>query len=85
MLSFYLDEEAFDREFMSWPGVKCNPHKLGMHYILPTEMLKKKDKDAVAEPRSGPEPQNPDAPAQLDFEGEEGMQQLERKKILAIR
>jgi hypothetical protein len=35
MLPFYLDEEAFDKEVMSWPGVKHNPHKSGMHYILP--------------------------------------------------
>jgi hypothetical protein len=27
MISFYLDEEDFDKEFMSWPGFKCGPHK----------------------------------------------------------
>jgi hypothetical protein len=42
MLPFYLDEEAFDKEVMSWPGVKHNPHKSGMHYLLPTELLKKR-------------------------------------------
>jgi hypothetical protein len=45
MLSFYLHEEAFDKEVMSWPGVKCNPHKSRMHYVFPTEMLKKKGKE----------------------------------------
>jgi hypothetical protein len=48
MLPFYLDEEAFDKEVMSWPGVKHNPRKSGMHYILPMELLKKKDKDVEA-------------------------------------
>jgi hypothetical protein len=42
MLSFYLDEEAFDKEVISWPGVKRKPHKSGMHYLLPLELLKKK-------------------------------------------
>jgi hypothetical protein len=42
MLSFYLDEEAFNKEVMSWPGVKHNPCKSGMHYIMPVEMLKKR-------------------------------------------
>jgi hypothetical protein len=44
MLSLYLDEEAFDKEVMSWPRVKCNPRKSGMHYIIPDALLKKKDK-----------------------------------------
>jgi hypothetical protein len=44
ILPFYLDEEAFDKEVMSWPGIKCGSCKSGMHYILPAEMLKKKDK-----------------------------------------
>jgi hypothetical protein len=45
MLPFYLDEEAFDKEVMSSPGVKCNPCKLGMHYVVPTNMLKKKGQE----------------------------------------
>ena len=45
MLSFYLDEEAFDKEVMSWLGVKCNPHKLGMHYVFPIEFMKKKGQE----------------------------------------
>jgi hypothetical protein len=45
MLPFYLDEEAFDKEVMSWPGVKRNPHKSGMHYVLPVR--------ATEEERSG--------------------------------
>jgi hypothetical protein len=42
LLPFYLDEEAFDKEVMSWPGVKHNPRKSGMHYLLPPELLKKR-------------------------------------------
>jgi hypothetical protein len=38
----YLDEEAFDKEVMSWPGVKRNPRKSGMHYLLPPDLLKKR-------------------------------------------
>jgi hypothetical protein len=54
MLPFYFDEEAFEKEFMSWPGVKHSQRKAGMHYIFPVEMLKKKDKEAREGPRSGP-------------------------------
>jgi hypothetical protein len=61
MLSFYLDEEAFDKEVMSWPGVKRNPCKSGMHYILPVELLKKKGKEAGVGPSSGSEPQKKEA------------------------
>jgi hypothetical protein len=42
ILLFYLDEEAFKKEVMSWPGVKHNPRNLEMHYIFPAELLKKK-------------------------------------------
>jgi hypothetical protein len=42
MLPFYLDEEAFDKEVMSWPGVKCNPRKSGMHYPMLAELMKKR-------------------------------------------
>jgi hypothetical protein len=42
MLPLYLDEEAFYKEVMSWPGVNHNLRKLGMHYVLPVEMLKKR-------------------------------------------
>jgi hypothetical protein len=31
---------------MSWPGVKHNLYKSGMHYILLAELLKKKGKEA---------------------------------------
>jgi len=34
LLPFYLYEEAFDKEVMSWLGVKCSPRKSGMHYIF---------------------------------------------------
>jgi hypothetical protein len=41
MLPFYLDEVV-----MSWPGVKCNPHKSGMHYVMPVELLNKRGQEA---------------------------------------
>jgi hypothetical protein len=44
MLSFYLDEEAFNKAVMLWMGVKHNPCKLGRHYIFPVDMMKKKGK-----------------------------------------
>jgi len=46
MLLFFLDEEAFEKEVMSWLCVKHNPCKSRMHYILPIELLKKKGKEA---------------------------------------
>jgi hypothetical protein len=35
LLPFYLDEEAFDKEVMSWPGVKCGPRKSrnALHFV----------------------------------------------------
>jgi len=42
MFPFYLDEEAFDKEFMSWPRVKRNPCKSWMNYVFPAKLLKKK-------------------------------------------
>jgi hypothetical protein len=85
MLSFYLDDEAFDKEVMSWLGIKRGSRKTGMHYILPAEMIKKKDKEAGEGPSSGLEPKKPDAPIQSNSEEEKEMQQLERKKRPAIR
>jgi hypothetical protein len=80
MLPFYLDEEALDKEVMSWPGVKRGQRKSGMHYIFPVELLKKKDKEAGEGPSSGPEPKKPDAPTQTDSEEEEETLQLEWRK-----
>jgi hypothetical protein len=45
LLPFYLDEETFDKEFMSWTEVKRNPCKFGMDYLLPAELLKKKGQE----------------------------------------
>jgi hypothetical protein len=56
MLLFYLDEEAFDKEVISWSGFKRNPRKSGMHYIFLVEMLKKKGKEAGVGLSSGLEP-----------------------------
>jgi hypothetical protein len=80
MLPFYLDEEAFDKEVMSWPGVKCNPCKSGMHYLLPMELLKKKGQEVGVGPSSGPEEQKKEAPVQTDSEEEEETQPLACKK-----
>jgi hypothetical protein len=42
MLPFYLEKESFEKKVMSWNNVKHNPRKLGMHYLFPAELLKKK-------------------------------------------
>jgi hypothetical protein len=55
--SLHLDEEALDKEVISWTGVKCNPHKSRMHYILLVELLKKKGKEAGVGSSAGPEAQ----------------------------
>jgi hypothetical protein len=54
MFPLYFYEEAFDKEVMSWPGVKHNPCKSGMYYVLPVKMLKKKGQEAGVGPSSGP-------------------------------
>jgi hypothetical protein len=71
MLPFYLDEEAFDKEVMSWPGVKRNLRKSGMHYVFPVELLKKKGQEEGVGLSSGPEVQKKEAPTQMDSEEEE--------------
>jgi hypothetical protein len=80
MLSFYLDEEAFDKEAMSWLGVKCNLCKLGMHYIFPAELLKKKGNKVGVGPRSGSEAMKKEAPIQTNYEEQEETQPLEHKE-----
>jgi hypothetical protein len=79
MLSFYLDEEAFDKELMSWTGVKCNLCKSGMHYILPTKMMKKKSKEVGVGPSSGLELHKKEDLTQSYSEEEEETQPLECK------
>jgi hypothetical protein len=66
MLLFYLDEEAFDKEVLSWTGVKHGPRNSGMHYIFLVELLKKKDKETGEEPSSSPEPKKPNTLVQSD-------------------
>jgi hypothetical protein len=85
MLLFYLDEESFNKEFMSWLGFKCGLRKSGMHYIFPTELLKKKDKEVGEGPSSGPEQNKPNALVQIDSKEEEETQHLKQRKRLAIR
>jgi hypothetical protein len=81
MLSFYLDEEAFNKEGMSWSRVKFNPRNSGMHYVFPVELLKKKGKEAGVGPSLGSKALNKEALAHTDSEEEEDMQPLEWKKI----
>jgi hypothetical protein len=45
LLLFYLNEEEFDKEFMSRTGIKCNPCKSGMHYLFPIDIMKKKGQE----------------------------------------
>jgi hypothetical protein len=79
MMSFYLDEKAFDKEVMSWLRVKCNLHKSRIHYIFPIELLKKKGKEAWVGLSSGPKAPKKEAPTQTESKEEE-TQLLERKK-----
>jgi hypothetical protein len=80
MLPFYLDEEAFNKDVMSWPRVKLNPCKSGIHYLLSMELLKKKGQEAGVGPSSSPEEYKKEAPVKMDSEEEEETQSLERKK-----
>jgi hypothetical protein len=54
MLLFYLDEEGFEKEVMSWPRVKHNLWKLGMHSVFHIELLKKKGQEVGVGPSLGP-------------------------------
>jgi hypothetical protein len=56
-----------------------------MHYILPAELLKKKDKEAGEGPSSGPEQKKLDAPVQTESEEEEEAQLLVQKERAAHR
>jgi hypothetical protein len=69
---------------MSWPGVKCNPHKSGMHYIFLAELLKKKGQEARVGLSLGSEVPKKEDPTQTKSEEEEETQQLERKKITLL-
>jgi hypothetical protein len=64
MVSFYQDEEAFNKEVMSWSGVKRNPCKSGIHYILHVDLLKKKGKEEGVGPSIGSDPQRKEASTQ---------------------
>jgi len=71
MVSFYLDEEAFDKEVMLWQGVKCNLCKSGMHYISPIEMMKKKGKEVGVGPSSVSDPQKKETLTHSDSKEED--------------
>jgi hypothetical protein len=53
---------------MLWPGVKRNPRNLGMHYILPEELLKKKGKEEGVGSSTGPEELKKESHAQSNSE-----------------
>jgi len=53
MFPFYLDKEAFDKEVMSWLGVKCNPCNSRMHYLFLAELQKKRGQEVGVGPNSG--------------------------------
>jgi hypothetical protein len=76
-LPFYLDEEAFDKEVMSWPGVKRNPHKSSMHYLLPPELLKKKGQEEGVGPSSSLETKKLKVQMPIESEEEEDEEPLE--------
>jgi hypothetical protein len=80
MLMFYLDEEAFEKEVMSWLGVKQKPRKFRMHYVFLVDMLKKKGQETRVGPSSGPKTQKKEAPPQTNSKEEEEMQPLAWKK-----
>jgi hypothetical protein len=79
-LPFYLDEETFDKEVMSWTGVKRNPCKSGMHYLFPAELLKKKGQEEGVGSSSGPAEKKQKVQMSMDSEDEEDAQPLECKK-----
>jgi hypothetical protein len=76
-LPFYLDEKSFDNEVLSWVGVKCNPHKSGMHYLLPPEILKKKGQEEGVGTSSTPIVKKKKVQMSTDLEEEEDKEPLE--------
>jgi hypothetical protein len=80
LLPFYLDQETFDKEVMSWNGCKCNPHKFGMHYLLPTELFKKKGQEEGVGTSSGPAEKKQKFQMSTNSEEEENAEHMERKK-----
>jgi hypothetical protein len=84
MLPFYLYEDSFDKKVISWPEVKRNPRKSGMHYIFPIELLKNKGKEAGVGSSSRLEAQKKESLAQMDSEEEEETQPLECKKRMFL-
>jgi hypothetical protein len=80
ILSFYLDVEAFDKEIMSCHGVKRKPHKSGMNYVLPMDLLKKRGQEEGVGSSSSMKVQKKESPTQMDSDEEEETQPQERKK-----
>jgi hypothetical protein len=65
---------------MSWTGIKCNPHKFGMHYLFPVEILKKKKKEEGVGSISSPVEKKQNVPMTTDSEDVKDAQPLECKK-----
>jgi hypothetical protein len=79
-LKFYLDEEAFDKEVISWTCIKHNPCKSGMHYLFSTELLKKKGQEEGVGLSSDPLEKKKRVQMMIDLDEEEDVEPLERKK-----
>jgi hypothetical protein len=84
LLKFYIEEEAFDKEFMSWNEIKRNPHKSGMHYLLPIELLKKKGQDEEAGLSSGTVDKKQKAQMSTYLEEEEEQPLQGKKRTLPL-
>ena len=65
---------------MSWIGVKHNPRKSNMHYLLPAELRKKKEHEEGVGSSSSPARKKKNVSMLMESEDEEDTQPLERKK-----
>jgi hypothetical protein len=79
-LPFYLDEETFEKEVMSWTCIRCNPRNSGMHYLFPIEILKKNGHEEGVGSSSGPAEKKQNFLMPTKSEEEEDAQPLEHKK-----
>jgi len=77
--SLYPYELSFDKEVMSWLGVKFNPVKYGMHYLLPPNILKNKGHEEGVGPISAPTPRKSKFQMSTDSKDEEDEEPLEWK------
>jgi hypothetical protein len=75
-----MDEEAFDKEFMSWVCVNNNPHNSDMHYLFAPELLKKNGEEEGVGPSSGTREKKKKVQFPLESKEEEDHEPLEKKK-----